>query len=165
MSNRKSTAWVDVPRTPQPAGTALIPATIQAVPFDAETAGMFPSPGSAADETASLQPTQARGRPFVSGQSGNPKGRPRGARNKLTETFLEVVTKDFKDHGAEAVARLRKRDPSTYLRIVAAIIPRSLILKRESEFDYTAMTDEELAELVQQRQRRRAIEAALKSIE
>ena len=35
-------------------------------------------------------------RPFKPGQSGNPKGRPKGARNRLGTQFLEALEADFK---------------------------------------------------------------------
>ena len=41
---------------------------------------------------AEVKPEKQRGRPFESGQSGNPKGRPKGSRNKTTllaESLLE----------------------------------------------------------------------------
>src|SRR5215471_10323251 len=34
-------------------------------------------------------------RPFKPGQSGNPKGRPKGARNRLGTQFLEALEADF----------------------------------------------------------------------
>ena len=34
-------------------------------------------------------------KPFKPGQSGNPKGRPKGARNRLGTQFLEALEADF----------------------------------------------------------------------
>jgi hypothetical protein len=162
MTTRKSTIDPPIARPADAVGTALIPAPNGVLsPYHDRLMDQHATVSSAVITTRQVRV----GRPFAPGKSGNPKGRPRGARNKLTETFLEVVSKDFREHGADAIARLRKRDPSTYLRIVAAIVPRSLILKRESEFDYSALTDQEIVELLQQRQRRKAIEAALKATE
>jgi hypothetical protein len=47
---------------------------------------------SPADNTAHKQ---ENGRPFEPGQSGNPAGRPKGARNKLSEVFLQALAEDF----------------------------------------------------------------------
>lgn len=43
--------------------------------------------------------------------------------------------------------KLRTDDPAAYLRIIASLVPRGLILKREQEPDFSDMTDEELAEM------------------
>jgi hypothetical protein len=56
--------------------------------------------------SADITVSKQRGRPFAAGVSGNPDGRPKGSRNKLTETFLDTVAKDFAANGAEAIARL-----------------------------------------------------------
>ena len=49
-----------------------------------------------ADNTAPKQ----RGRPFELGKSGNPKGRPKGARNRAT-----ILAEALLDHEAEAITR------------------------------------------------------------
>lgn len=70
-----------------------------------------------ADNTAKEQ----RGRPFQPGESGNPSGRPKGARNKLSETFLETLLDDFVANGEHAIEALRKSDPKAYLHIIATV--------------------------------------------
>jgi hypothetical protein len=49
---------------------------------------------------AAVQPTKARGRPFEPGQSGNPSGRPKGARNRAT-----LAVEALLDDEAEALTR------------------------------------------------------------
>jgi hypothetical protein len=49
---------------------------------------------------SSVQPAKARGRPFEPGQSGNPSGRPKGARNKTT-----LAVEALLDNEAEALTR------------------------------------------------------------
>src|SRR6478735_2642876 len=39
--------------------------------------------------------------PFRPGQSGNPRGRPKGARNKLGEEFLAELYNDFEANGKQ----------------------------------------------------------------
>ena len=82
---------------------------------------------------------------FVTGNNGG--GRKRGSRNRLTETFLAAIEGDFAEHGADVLEKLRTDDPAAYLRIIASLVPRGLILKREQEPDFSDMTDEELAEM------------------
>ena len=49
---------------------------------------------------APVQSAKARGRPFEPGQSGNPSGRPKGARNKTT-----IAVEALLDNEAEALTR------------------------------------------------------------
>jgi len=65
-----------------------------------------------------------RGR-FLSGNKGG--GRPRGARSKLGEAFLEALAADFAEHGVEAIKLVRTRDVVAYTRIIAAILPREIL--------------------------------------
>ena len=46
-------------------------------------------------------------KPFKPGQSGNPKGRPKGARNRLGTQFLEALEADFNKFGSQAIALVR----------------------------------------------------------
>jgi Family of unknown function (DUF5681) len=74
-----------------------------------------------ADKTARKQ---RRGRPFKPGQSGNPKGRPKGARNRLGTQFLEALETDFNQHGPQAIALVREKKPEVYMRVVADLLPK-----------------------------------------
>ena len=48
---------------------------------------------------------------FKPGQSGNPKGRPKGARNRLGTQFLEALEADFNRFGPQAIILMRERKP------------------------------------------------------
>jgi hypothetical protein len=50
--------------------------------------------------TAETAPTKQRGRPFKAGESGNPNGRPKGARNRAT-----VAAETLLDGEADALTR------------------------------------------------------------
>lgn len=79
----------------------------------------------AADDTAPKQ----RGRPFEAGQSGNPAGRPKGARNKLNEEFVQKLCDDFQRHGADVIEKVRDEKPDVYLKVVASLAPKHVEIK------------------------------------
>lgn len=63
---------------------------------------------------------------FQKGQSGNPKGRPKGARQKLTEAFIKVLSADFQRHGKKTLETVRKDDPAAYCKLVAQLVPKEV---------------------------------------
>ncbi len=65
------------------------------------------------------------GTPFAKGNPGGP-GRPKGARSKLAEVFLTAVLKDFETNGVKAIEKVRQNDPSTYVRVIASILPKEV---------------------------------------
>jgi Family of unknown function (DUF5681) len=85
--------------------------------------------------------------PWSPGQSGNPKGRPVGSRNKLNEKFILALHDDFAKHGRGVIERVREQRPDVYLKVIASILPRELHWKNEPLFQGT--TDEQLDELLE----------------
>lgn len=63
---------------------------------------------------------------FKPGQSGNPGGRPLGSRNTLTGNFLKSLAADFEKHGQNTIQRARKKDPVSYMKIIAGMLPKQL---------------------------------------
>lgn len=74
-----------------------------------------------------------RGVPFEPGQSGNPKGRPKGSRNKLGEAFISALHDDFEEHGVAVIAKVRTDKPHEYLKVVASLLPKELKISTESD--------------------------------
>lgn len=60
------------------------------------------------------------------GQVLNPKGRPKGSRNKLGESFLTDLQADWQEHGAKVIQTVRTERPHEYLKVVASILPKEL---------------------------------------
>jgi hypothetical protein len=76
------------------------------------------------------------------GESGNPGGRERGSRNKLSEEVICALLRDFRQHGQKAVARVRRLQPAAYLKICALLVPKEM--KVEHKGGVKAMSDEQL---------------------
>ena len=71
-------------------------------------------------------------KPFKPGQSGNPKGRPKGARNRLGTQFLEALEADFNQFGPQAIALVREKKPEVYMRVVADLLPKEANINVEA---------------------------------
>jgi hypothetical protein len=70
--------------------------------------------------------------PFKPGQSGNPKGRPKGARNRIGTQFLEALEADFNKFGSQAIAQVREKKPEVYMRVVADLLPKEANINVEA---------------------------------
>src|SRR5262245_55372913 len=86
----------------------------------------------------------ASGRPLRRGlqRAGNPAGRLRGSRNKLSEEVICALLRDFRKHGEKAIAKVRCEQPGIYLKVLALLIPRQDKLEHTNTIK--TMTDEEL---------------------
>jgi Family of unknown function (DUF5681) len=85
--------------------------------------------GALADKAA---PKQLEAFCFKPGQSGNPKGRPKGARNRLGTQFLEALEADFNQFGPQAIALVREKKPEVYMRVVADLLPKEANINVEA---------------------------------
>ena len=71
-------------------------------------------------------------KPFKPGQSGNPKGRSKGTRNRLGTQFLEALEDDFNQFGPQAIALVREKKPEVYIKVVADLLPKEANINVEA---------------------------------
>src|SRR6516162_10510583 len=62
--------------------------------------------------------------PYKPGQSGNPKGRPQGSRNKLSEEFFRDLCDAWQAFGKPALETLATLYPAEFVRVVASLMPK-----------------------------------------
>lgn len=70
-----------------------------------------------------LPPIETR---FKPGQSGNPGGKAKGTRNRLTAAFLHALADDFDEHGKRVIERAREEDPVGYMKVIGALLPKQV---------------------------------------
>ena len=64
--------------------------------------------------------------PYKPGQSGNPKGRPKGSRNKLSEDFFRDLCDAWQAFGKAALMTAAWTHPVEFVRVVAQLMPKDV---------------------------------------
>ena len=82
--------------------------------------------------------------PWQPGQSGNPGGRPKGARDKLSKAVFEQMMADWLKNGADVIEKVRETKPEVYLQIISRMLPQSI----EVETDRRSVSEMSADELV-----------------
>jgi len=90
--------------------------------------------------TNSSAERNARGQ-FILGHSGR-GGRPRGARAKLGEAFLEDLRATWEQFGPRALERCAKEEPAAFARIVATLLPDQIEVSASSDFSELTSVEE-----------------------
>lgn len=79
------------------------------------------------DVTAPVQ-RKVIGRPFPAGTSGNPSGRPKGARSKFSEVFIQDLHRVWEERGIAALEKCAVEEPGVFIRTCASLMPKDVNL-------------------------------------
>ena len=62
--------------------------------------------------------------PYKKGQSGNPKGRPKGAKDKKNHLIKDMILKALEDNGGvKYLSKQAKENPNAFLTLLGKILP------------------------------------------
>jgi hypothetical protein len=92
---------------------------------------------------AEQTPPKVIGKPFQPGQVANPKGRPKGSRNKLGEAFIQDLYSDWQENGLATIETVRAERPHEYLKVVASILPKEVKIERMDD-----MSDDDITKRI-----------------
>ena len=73
----------------------------------------------------------SKGHRWKPGQSGNPAGRPVGARQRIAERLLEAIAEKWELHGDSVLDRLAADDPKAFAQIAYGLLPRDVFVSVE----------------------------------
>jgi hypothetical protein len=96
---------------------------------------------SKSDKPVTTVPEQLKPYWFKPGQSGNPAGRPKSSKHRLSEGFLRDMADAWEAEGANAIAKVVKDKPEVFLKVAADLLPKEATLT-VNHFD--TMTDEQI---------------------
>jgi hypothetical protein len=81
---------------------------------------------------------------FKPGQGPIPGGgRPKGSRTRLTSLLLNSLVADFEQFGPAAVKIMRVEKPSEYVKVIASLVPKELLVQESA---LAEMSDDDLIE-------------------
>lgn len=87
------------------------------------------------DNPAQTVSTVAKPHLFGPGNNANPRGRPKGSRNRLGEEFVAALRADFEKHGVDVIEKVRVDAPARYLAVIARVIPQEIKIDEVSALE------------------------------
>jgi Family of unknown function (DUF5681) len=100
--------------------SAAAPDSALSVPATGEEA---PAAALVLEPCAEQSAQKQRGRPFEPGQSGNPNGRPKGARNRVTRAVEALIDGEGEALAAKALERALQGDSAMLRALLSTLVP------------------------------------------
>lgn len=83
---------------------------------------------------------------WAAGQSGNPNGRPKSARSKISEKFLQNFYAVWEQHGLKALEKTAIENPVDFVKVAASLIPKEFHV---TELPFEGMTLDDLGDVIE----------------
>src|SRR5262245_58131168 len=68
---------------------------------------------------------------WLPGQSGNPNGRPLGARTEFSNSFMRDLARVWAKQGGDIIEKVATDDPSRFFAVAASLIPKDVAVTIE----------------------------------
>jgi hypothetical protein len=95
-----------------------------------------------------MEPKAGLMEPWKPGQSGNPKGRPLGSRNRFSEDFLRDFHEMWLALGRPALETMAMMNPAEFVRAAVALVPKEFHAT-VTKINVTRLSDAELDALIE----------------
>jgi hypothetical protein len=82
-------------------------------------------------EVPQLKPHQ-----FKPGQSGNPNGRGKASRTKLSESFILSLQEKFFAHGEQVLDYMIENEPVAFIELVASLVPKNFQIDMKADDNF-----------------------------
>jgi hypothetical protein len=82
-------------------------------------------------EVPQLKPHQ-----FKPGQSGNPNGRGKASRTKLSESFILALQEKFNTHGEQVLDYMITNEPVAFIELIASIVPKNFQVEMTADDNF-----------------------------
>ena len=88
---------------------------------------------------------------FNKGNSGNPAGKPKGAKNKVTLQLRELITQFLEERFETIVIDFKKLEPKERVKFYCDLLQFGLpkLQSVSTEIDFEKLTDEQLDEIIE----------------
>jgi hypothetical protein len=115
----------------------------------------FEDPNEDGGKRDRRDPTTGR---FGPGNVANPKGRPKGARSRLSEAFFQDLAEVWEAKGMEAMIKTAAEEPATFVRVVASLMPKQV--QEFAEDQLASLSEDDVDAVIELARKARQTEGA-----
>jgi hypothetical protein len=92
------------------------------------------------------------------GSTLNPKGRPKGARSRLSDAFFQALAEVWEAQGMDAMIKTATDEPATFVRVAASLMPKQV--QEVAEDQLASLSEEDVDAVIELARKARQTEGA-----